>query len=468
MRRVGWSSMEALLSGLSVAVALVLTTVLLGRLHPLLLLLPLAAVPPVLLGRRAEAILGAGRDRAAESNRRSRHLFDLSVSAGPAKELRIFGLTAELTRRQGIEWQAGTVSLWRAERRAAALRIIGQGIFAIAYIGATLVVIQDVVSGRGSAGQVVLVLTLAALVNEQVTTAITLLQELQRVAHTLDNFRWMRDLVRPAPTALATAPAPDRIRDHIALRDVSFAYPGRDEPVLSHVDLTLPAGSTVAVVGENGAGKTTLVKLLCRFYEPTGGRIEVDDVDLASVPVEEWRQRIAAGFQDFVRYEMAAREVVGVGDLTRIDSDDAVIDALHRARSENVVDRLEHGLDTQLGVSYGPGTQLSGGQWQKLAMGRAMMREWPLLLVLDEPTAALDAESEHLLFEQYAENARRVGARTGAVTLLVSHRFSTVQMADLIVVVATGGIAEVGSHEDLVAAGGLYAELYGLQAQAYG
>jgi ATP-binding cassette subfamily B protein len=231
--------------------------------------------------------------------------------------------------------------------------------------------------------------------------------------------------------------------------------------------MTLPAGSTVAVVGENGAGKTTLIKLLCGFYRPTQGKILVDGTDLRRVPLDDWRERIAAGFQDFGRYEFLVRQSIGVGDLAQQFADTPVRGALDRAHAADVLDHLADGLDTQLGKSYADGAELSGGQWQKLALGRAMMRENPLLLVLDEPTAALDPEAEHALFERYAEQARRVGETTGAITLLVSHRFSTVRMADLIIVIADGRVVETGDHASLVAAGGFYSELYAIQAEAY-
>ena len=177
--------------------------------------------------------------------------------------------------------------------------------------------------------------------------------------------------------------------------------------MLRDVDLDLPAGSTVAFVGENGAGKTTLVKLLCGFYSPTSGRITVDGADLGRLPVEDWRERIAAGFQDFVRFELVARESVGVGDLAAIDETCARVgDALERADARDLVERLPSGLETQLGKSYTNGAELSGGQWQKVALARAMMRTAPLLLILDEPTASLDAHAEHVLFERYAASAR--------------------------------------------------------------
>jgi len=247
---------------------------------------------------------------------------------------------------------------------------------------------------------------------------------------------------------------------------VSFAYPGTERLVLQDVSLTLPAGAVVAVVGENGAGKSTLVKLLAKLYEPTSGRILVDGVDLARVPAEGWRERLAGAFQDFFRFELLARQSVGLGDVGRVDDEPAVVAAVDRAGADDVVARLESGLDTQLGPTWPDGVEVSFGQWQKLALARGFMRDEPLVLVLDEPTAALDAETEHALFERYAAGARRTG-HGGRITILVSHRFSTVRMADLIVVLDGARVVEVGSHADLMAVGGPYRELYDIQAAAY-
>jgi ATP-binding cassette subfamily B protein len=227
----------------------------------------------------------------------------------------------------------------------------------------------------------------------------------------------------------------------------------------------------VAIVGENGAGKTTLVKLLCKLYEPTAGRILVDGVPLASVRTEELRSRLSGAFQDFFRFELPAREAVGVGDVARLDDAGAVASALERGGAGDVVARLPAGLETRLGPTWPGGVELSHGQWQKLALARGFMRDEPLLLVLDEPTSALDAEAEHALFERWSAAARRAGRGSsdgaGGVTVLVSHRFSTVRMADRIVVLDGARVAEVGSHEELMARGGTYAELYAIQAGAY-
>jgi ATP-binding cassette subfamily B protein len=238
--------------------------------------------------------------------------------------------------------------------------------------------------------------------------------------------------------------------------------------VLDDVSLTLPAGAVVAIVGENGAGKTTLVKLLSKMYEPSSGSILLDDTPLARVPAGEWRARLAGAFQDFFRFEFQARRTVGLGDVPRLDHEPAVVAAVDRAGAADVVSRLASGLETQLGPTWPSGVELSFGQWQKLALARGFMREQPLLLVLDEPTAALDAETEHALFERYAAAAHGSGETAGGrITILVSHRFSTVRMADLIVVLDGARLVEVGTHEELMARKGPYSELYGIQAAAY-
>jgi ATP-binding cassette subfamily B protein len=277
---------------------------------------------------------------------------------------------------------------------------------------------------------------------------------------------WLEDYAASL-TAPADRAAPDALRTGIRLDRVSFAYPGTSRLVLDEVSLTLPAGAVVAIVGENGAGKTTLVKLLAKMYEPSSGAIVVDDTPLARVPADAWRLRLAGAFQDFFRFELRARQSIGLGDVGRVDDDAAVARAVERAGAGDVMAKLPDGLDTQLGPTWPGGVDVSFGQWQKLALARGFMREQPLLLVLDEPTAALDAETEHALFERYAAAARRDEHGNGRITILVSHRFSTVRMADLIIVLDAARLAEMGSHEDLMARGGAYAELYGIQAAAY-
>jgi ATP-binding cassette subfamily B protein len=461
------ASLEALLTAFGLAVAMIETGILLALVNPILLALPLLSLPPLLTGRWAQNRLDRARDASAGEIRLSRHLFRQATSAGPAKKLRLFGLQSELRRRHAELWNNATKRLWRIHRSNTVIRALGQLVFSVGYVLSVLLVVQGVINHHGTPGDVVLAITLAAQVNTQVSVGLGLVYNLQGMAKIIGRYHWLKELVAGDSRITPDRPTPSRITKGIAFENVNFRYPGTDAVVLGGVDLELPAGSTVAIVGENGAGKTTLVKLLCRFYEPQEGQMLLDGVDIRRFEIKEWRERIASGFQDFARFELVARQAVGVGDLPQLDSEVAVEGALERAHASDMIGRLEHGLSTQLGKSYAEGTELSGGQWQKLALGRAMMREQPLLLVLDEPTSALDAQAEHELFERYAENAKRVGAATGAITLFVSHRFSTVRMADLIVVVADGKVLESGSHTELLRLGGLYAELYDLQASAY-
>ncbi|WP_025616730.1 ABC transporter ATP-binding protein [Salinispora cortesiana] len=461
------NALEALFGTLGLILAVVFTAVLLARLNPILLLLPLAALPPLLSGRWAERFIDRAKTETAEPTRMALNLFRLATSARFAGEVRVFRLRDELRRRHARLWAQASRGLVRSHAMAAAARAGGQVVFGIAYVGAVLLVVRDAIAGRHSVGDVVLVIALATQVNQQVTSAVTLLGSLQRMGSTLRRLDSVRDLVTVVEALPVDQAPPQRLTHGIALQEVGFTYPGSDARALHQVSLTLPAGATVAIVGENGAGKSTLVKLLCGMYRPTGGQITVDGADLRRIPADRWREHIAAGFQDFVRFELRAGDVVGLGDLPRMGDDGAVRAALDRAHGTDVIQRLAHGLDTQLGKSYTEGAELSGGQWQKLALGRALMRRSPLLLVLDEPTSALDAEAEHRLFELYAEQARQVREATGAITLFVSHRFSTVRMADLIVVLRDGRVVETGDHGTLMRLGGVYAELFDLQAKAY-
>jgi ATP-binding cassette subfamily B protein len=295
-----------------------------------------------------------------------------------------------------------------------------------------------------------------------------LIQWTWRTLASASRFVYLEDVARRARARIdPDAAAPHQLVEGIQLDHVSYRYPLGQNDVLHDINLLLPAGATVAIVGDNGAGKTTLVKLLAGLYLPTGGRITLDGIDLARLDPEQLRLRISAGFQDHARFEFLVRETVGIGDLAALEDEGKVSAAIERAGASDLLETLPAGLATQLGPNWPSGIDLSGGQWQKLAIGRAMMRTEPLLLLLDEPTAALDAETEHRLFERWTAAAHQLRQATGAVTVLVSHRFSTVRMADLIVVLDQGRIVEVGSHHELIARAGLYAEMFELQAQSY-
>lgn len=453
-----------------IALQIVLTTVILVALSPWLLLLPLAAVPPVLLGRRAQRLIDAAQERTAERTRLSRHLLQVSTTPDAAKEVRLCGAAPELMKRQAEAWREVTAEVWRAQRRGALIRAGGQLVFAIAYGVAISLVVMQGIDGQASVGDAILVITLAVQVSVQVSTALGLLTTLQGTGRTVERLEELRRLAigrtaEPAPPARRRMPA--RLREGITLDDVRFAYPGTDRLVLDGVSLHIPAGKSVAVVGENGSGKSTLVKLLCGLYRPTGGRILVDLLDLDEADLAEWRLRVAPLFQDFARFELLLRENVGVGDLPRLRDDEAILAALRRANASRLADLVPGGISGLLGREYGDGMSLSGGQWQALGLARASMRQRPLLLVLDEPAAALDATAEHEIFERYQATAAQTAAESGGVTVFVSHRFSTVRMADLIVVLDGGRIAEFGDHAALMARDGAYAELFRMQARVY-
>jgi len=458
-------SIIGVVGGVGSVAHLVTTTALLATLHPVLIVLPAFGIPSVLLGARAQQLDQGAQEAVSANWRRSNHFYGLAIQPGSAKELRVFGLDEEIRRRHGAEREEAAQTVQRAGVRGAWLQTIGWVAFAIGYIGAIGLVAVRATRGEATLGDVMLGITLAGQVNGTVEGLVDTLRWLMRSLHSADQFLWLEDMVSTAPPPGESEP-PMRLRDGIRLEGVSFTYPGTETPVLEGVDLHLPAGARVALVGDNGVGKTTLVKLLCGFYEPTAGRITVDGVDLAAIHPVRWREQLSAAFQDYCRFEFLARETVGVGDLSRIEDLPAVDAALARAGAEEIADVLPSGLETLLGRSFDGGIDVSMGQWQKLALGRAFMRDAPLVLMLDEPTASLDAKTEHGLFRRYAE-AARARAAEGAITLLVSHRFSTVRNADLIVVVAEGRIAETGSHQELLARGGLYAELFTLQASAY-
>jgi ATP-binding cassette subfamily B protein len=406
--------------------------------------------------------------RAEESviahTRLARHLFVLGTTAPPAKEVRVTNTGDWLISERRASWDRYYRTVSKVRWVTAAWHTAAWAIFAGAYVAAIVYVATGLDRG---VGDVVLVLAAGTRLARYVGATAGELGFLR--GFWLDSSRrltWLEDYAAGIDST-ATAGAPTRLTDGIMLDHLSFRYPGSDHVVLDDITLHLPAGAVVAVVGENGAGKSTLVKLLARMYAPTAGRITVDGVDLADINIEEWRACLAGAFQDFYRLELHAQETVGVGDLPRLDDRGATGRAVDRAGAQDVIERLSDGIETQLGPSWEEGTEVSFGQWQKLALARGFMRDAPLLLILDEPTAALDAETEHALFERFAE-AARAHVDTGRITVLVSHRFSTVRMADLIVVMDGSHIAEVGSHEALMARRGHYAELFGIQAAAYG
>jgi ATP-binding cassette subfamily B protein len=440
------------------------TIALLMSIHPALALLAVFALPTVFTSTWRPAVERTAQEQGAQAHRLARHLFTIATTAPPGKEVRVTGIGERLISQRRAAWERWYRAVSPVRWTSAAWHTLAWAVFGSAYVGSVIFVSSR--SGS-SAGDVLLVLAAGSRLSAYIGATVGEIGFLR--GFWMDGSRrlaWLEDYAASL-VASADVPVPDRMRLGIRLDHVSFAYPGTSRLVLDDVSLTLPAGAVVAVVGENGAGKTTMVKLLAKLYEPSSGGIFVDGAPLARMAADEWRARLAGAFQDFFRFEFRARQSVGLGDVVRIDNERAVAVAVDRAGANDVVDHLKSGLETQLGATWPEGVDLSFGQWQKIALARGFMRDQPLLLVLDEPTAALDAETEHALFERYAATARDRDSQRDGITILVSHRFSTVRMADLIVVLDGARLAEVGSHEELMAKGGQYSELYGIQAAAY-
>jgi ATP-binding cassette subfamily B protein len=434
---------------------------------PWLLLLVPFALPAIPIATLQQRWLRDAEVRSAEPLRRARHLQALTTDRNAGMELRVFGLQREVLARFRQAWRESRAFYLAASARAVFLNVVGELLFLAGLGGAVGLMLWRATRGQATAGEVVMAVYLGQQVMSSVMEPVRGVAGLGETLRAAGRMLWLREYAAKARRAAAgTRAAPARLTDGIVFDRVSFHYPGTDRGVLRDVSFRIPAGAVVAVVGENGSGKTTLVKLLCRMYEPTEGRILVDGVPLAEIEPGAWRRRLSAAFQDFARFQFTAGESVGLGDLPRMDEAGAVPAALERAGAADVLAALPAGVGTQLGAQWEGGVDLSTGQWQKLALGRALMRPDPLVVFFDEPTASLDALAEHALFQRYAREAR-AGTARGAVTVLVSHRFSTVRGADLILVVSDGGVTELGSHEELIVRDGLYAELYQLQARGY-
>jgi ATP-binding cassette subfamily B protein len=444
------------------AVRLSVTLALLASIHPALIVLAAFAFPPVAVSAWRAGLERRVEEQAAPHRRFARHMFELGTSAGPGKDLRISGNAPDVLERLGdarSRWLEDNAPV----RRVSALLHAGAwSLFGLAYFA----VVAWVAAGlHRSPGSVLLALAAGGRLSQYIGSTVGEAEFLRMCINVSRRLVWLERYAAER-AAVEDLPVPSRLDRGIRLEGVSFRYPGTDAWVLEDIDLELPAGAVVAVVGENGAGKTSLMKLVSKMYAPTSGRVLIDGVDLSRLPVAAWRERLAGAFQDFVRFELVARQSIGVGDLPRIDDREAVLAGVKRGGADDVLARLPHELETQLGPTWRDGVEVSIGQWQKLALARGLMRDGPLLVILDEPTASLDAETEHALFERFA-SAARDSTPDGRITLLVSHRFSTVRMADLIVVLDRGRLVEFGSHEELVSRVGLYAELYGIQAKAY-
>lgn len=460
MARACWHAVDALASIVGLAISIFLLT----GVHPALSGLIALAVVPLVLARRGDRRLHAVLDEAAHLLRRERHLHDLCLQPGPAKEIRIAGSGDFLDSRAAELWTRATGRELRARSWGGAWQFLGWVIFTAGYVTAIAIASRLVIDGTASIGDIVLVITLGSRLQGQVSTTIGTINHVVDGRRLLEHYLWLTDL--SARSAQAGRTPPDVLTSGIALDGVSYTYPGASSPTLREVHLQLPAGATIGLVGLNGAGKSTLVKLLLGLYAPTTGTLSVDGVSMSDLSPSQWAARSAGTFQDFAKPQLVAREAIGAGHLPKIGDTAAVRRAIDGSGAGQVIDSLAEGLETQLGHVF-DGVELSQGQWQKIALARGQMRTEPLLFVFDEPTAALDPQAEHELFERFTRHAHAVSAGSGAITVLVSHRFSNVHMTDLIVVVDGGEIIEQGTHAELLALEGTYADLYRTQARGY-
>jgi ATP-binding cassette, subfamily B, bacterial len=396
--------------------------------------------------------------------RRADYGADLGVGPVVAKESRVFGLTDWLGDRFRRDW--GSVMREPAELQRQLLwgGVLAYGMVIIAY-GLVFVSVADAAIG-GALGIGALALVIQASFDvAQLAYRFPWDRELELGTVALRKVRELEaHAVRAVEGAGRRTPNPETPADSIRFELVAFRYPGGDHDVLGALDLSIQAGRSLAIVGPNGAGKTTLIKLLAGLYEPTAGRIVVDGTDLREIDPSAWQRRIAVIFQDFVRYELPARENVGFGSVAHLDDQVALTAAARRSGADGLIQALPQGWDTVLSRQYTGGTDLSGGEWQRVALARCHLaiEAGARILVLDEPTASLDVREEARFFDRFVELTQ------GLTTILISHRFSTVRAASRIVVLGNGLIIEDGSHEELLSLGGRYAEMFRLQAGRYG
>jgi ATP-binding cassette, subfamily B, bacterial len=446
--------------------ALIASAVLMASVVPILAALPLFAVPAVLATQAADSKRGQAVQRATPKTRLAGHLFTLATTAAPDRETRLFGLASELRRRHREEWDVAGRDIARTDRRARVPVALAWLFFVLAYATAILLMVRAGLAGEASLGLIVAAVAVTSQITGQVQSLLTLtfwsLESLRATRAFLDvvaDGAVERAAVEPATPV--TVPA--RLEGGITVEGLSFQYWNRDQPALNDINLELPAGAVVALVGENGAGKSTFVKLLSGLYRPSAGRILVDGTDPAQFAPEDWRARITAAFQDPVHIEMSLKDAIGLGWLEHRDDPERIAGALRTAGGDKLLASLPEGLQTRLGRKSWDGKELSGGQWQTVANARAAMRQALLLRILDEPSASLDARAEEWLFQQYADLSRS----DGGVTVLVTHRSTTARAADLIFVLDDGRVVEVGTHDTLSRADGLYAELFRLQARYF-
>jgi ATP-binding cassette subfamily B protein len=463
------STVSAAVDVIASGAAAVFASILLLSVSPVMLLLIVAALPALVVGKKAEGVRQRVLIDTAEPARAASDIFDLATSARAGKEIRALGIQTELLRRYETASAAVVVERRRAWNLWAIWRCVSWLPFVAAFGGVLIFVVNEAATGRMTAGDVVLVFIIGRQANVAISNLAYTVTHAVGAFHSADRLVWLERVARVASQKEAEEHRTRTVAKSsmtVQLDEVGFAYPD-GTIALRDINLTLRSGSVTAIVGENGAGKTTLVRLLAGFYEPTEGAISVDGTSRDAFDLSSWWPRVSGVLQDHGQFELLAEEVVGVGDVPRMNDVGAVRSALSRAGADGLFEEFPAGGRTALGVSFGDGFQPSGGQWQKLALSRGMMREAPLLLVLDEPTSALDPIAEERLLQSYVHACKVLAESSGAIVVITSHRLSTVGVADEIIVVEKGTVVESGSHAALLRLGGRYAELFHLQSAAF-
>jgi ATP-binding cassette subfamily B protein len=416
---------------------------------------------PAFLGESHFAFLGYALSYTLTPYRRELdYLRQLGASATGAKEVKIFGLGPYLTDRYREIAEKCIQQIRQLQNKRLLVSVVLSTVGSAGYYAAYIFVVFRALSGRISVGELSFLVGAIAGASSNIQSFFSTFSSISDQALFLTDLLEFFAVEPKIRSPRRPLPAPRHIQKGFEFRKVCFRYPGSDRMIVNNLDFHLEPGERVALIGENGQGKTTLVKLITRLYDPTSGQILLDGHDLRKYRCEDLAREVGVIFQDFMRYEMTAAENIGVGRVEKILDRDRISVSAHKGMADEVVSKLDHGMDQLLGRRFDGGVDLSGGEWQRIALARAYMRD-AQLLILDEPSAALDAKSEFEVFSRFADLTE------GKMALLISHRFSTVRMVDRILVLENGAIAEQGSHDQLMAKGGRYAEMFDLQAAGY-
>lgn len=457
-QRVGL--MSNILSQAESLISMVLLIAGLVYFAPILILILILSIIPSFIN---EARFSSNRYSIARSWTSERRELDylryIGANNQTAKEVKLFGLTDFIAER----FRDLSHRYYQISKNLSVKQSIYGSIFNIlgvlSYYGAYVYIILRVISGVISIGELTFLSGSFNRLRNNLQGFFSRFTRISESALYLQDYFDFIDL-KIEQNIKTRRPLPDKIKEGFELRDLHFAYPGSKSNVLKGVSFKLNVGEKMAFVGQNGAGKTTLIKLFLRFYEPTQGEILLDGINIKEFDVDAYRKRFGVIFQDFFKYEFTLRENIAVGDINEVFNDEVIKDAAARSLANEVINEMQDGLEQQLGRRFSRGQELSGGQWQKIALARAYMKDADIM-VLDEPTSALDAQAEFLVFERF------IGLTEGKTSIIISHRFSTVRMADRILVLKDGKVLELGTHEELMENPNLYAELFKLQAAGY-